>query len=124
MEEPVVSLLWSADNRKIIAASTTYIEFWDVDNTDAQPKRYEIKDNGKWIASAAISPEGVFLAFGCTCEMVEAPTLHVLDISQDSLHEVYRGYQEGGTGLAWILDRHLAFAGQIIDIGEHIQREM
>ena len=124
MEEPVVSLLWSPDNRKIIAASTTYIELWTVDNTDAQPKRYDIKDTGKWIASAAISPDGVFLAFGCTCELVEAPTLHVLDISQDSLHEVYRGYQEGGTGLAWFLDRHLAFAGQIVDVGEYVQREM
>ena len=124
MKEPVVSLLWSPDNRKIIAASTTYIEIWTVDNTDAQPKRYDIKDIGKWIESAAISPDGVFLAFGCTCELVEAPTLHVLDISQDSLHEVYCGYQEGGTGLAWFLDRHLAFAGQIIDVGEYVQREM
>ena len=85
--------------------------------------RYDVKDE-KWIASAAISPDGGFLAFGCTCELVEAPTLHVLDISSDSPKEVYHGYHEGGTGLAWFLDRHVAFARHMIDIGEHIQREM
>ena len=127
MKEPVFSLLWSADDRKIIAASTAYIELWAVDTTEVQPERYDIKDDGKHIASAAISPDGAFLALGCMCELEEAPTLHVLDISQGSPTEVYHGYhgyQEEGTGLTWFLDRHLAFAGEIIDIGKHIQREM
>lgn len=68
--------------------SEKYIELWTVDNTEAPPVRYDIKDDYNSIASTAIFPDQAFLAIGCTCEMVEAPTLHVLDISQEYPNEV------------------------------------
>ena len=123
MTKPVICLLWSANNGKIVAVSPKYIELWNVDSIEAQPMRYDVKGEDE-IASAALSPDGMFLAFGRTWEIAGESTLHVLDISKDSPSEVYHGYPGFGTGLAWFLDRHLAFAGRIIDIGEHIQREM
>lgn len=122
--EPISQLIWSADNRTIVAISRSSVDVWRVDATESQPVRYSVAD-ARYVVleSASISPDGVFLALGCK-SYCEEPTLLVLDISKESLEEVYRGYQENGTGLSWFFDRRLAFAGHMIDIGDRVQRMM